>query len=159
MFSFLLRIPLGMDLLGHMVTLSLPFWETDFSRAAITFKFSPRVYESESRSVVSNPMDYTVYGTLQARMLEWVAFPFSRGSSQPRDWTQVSLIADRFFTSWTTRETLENWSGLAILSPVIFPTQELNQGFLHCRRTLKQLSYEGSPRFAAKERVIGQDEM
>ena len=47
-----------------------------------------------------NPMDYTVHGILQARVLEWVAFPFSGGSSQPRDWTQVSCIASRFFTSW-----------------------------------------------------------
>ena len=49
-------------------------------------------------------MDYTVGGILQARILEWVAMPFSRGSSQPRDRTQVSLIADGFFTSWATRE-------------------------------------------------------
>ena len=48
--------------------------------------------ESESCSVVS---DYTVYGILQARILEWVAFPFSRGSSQPRDRTEVSCIAGR----------------------------------------------------------------
>ena len=41
-------------------------------------------------------MDYIVQGILQARILEWVAFPFSRGSSQPRDWTQVSCIAGRF---------------------------------------------------------------
>ena len=43
-----------------------------------------------------------VHGILQARILEWVAFPFSRGSSQPRDLTQVSLVsctAGRFFTS------------------------------------------------------------
>ena len=46
-----------------------------------------------------NPVDYRVHGILQARILEWVAFPFSRGSSQPRDQTQVSLIAGRFFTS------------------------------------------------------------
>ena len=45
-----------------------------------------------------HPMDYTVHGILQARILQWVAFPFSRGSSQPKDWTQVSLIAGRFFT-------------------------------------------------------------
>ena len=45
-----------------------------------------------------NPMDYTVHGILQARIPEWVAFPFSRGSSQPRDWTQVSCIAGGFFT-------------------------------------------------------------
>ena len=50
-----------------------------------------------------DPMDYTVHGILQARMLEWVAFPFARGSSQPRDRTQVSLIAGRFFTSWATK--------------------------------------------------------
>ena len=41
---------------------------------------------------------YTVHGILQARILEWVAIPFSRGSSQPRDQTQVSLIAGRFPT-------------------------------------------------------------
>ena len=46
-----------------------------------------------------NPMDYTVYGILQARILEWVAIPFSRESSQPMDQTQVSLIAGIFFTS------------------------------------------------------------
>ena len=44
-----------------------------------------------------NLMDYTTHGILQARILEWVAFPFSRGSSQPRDRTQVSHIAGRFF--------------------------------------------------------------
>ena len=43
---------------------------------------------------------------LQARILEWVAMPFSRGSSQPRDWTQISCIADGFFTLWATREAL-----------------------------------------------------
>ena len=45
-----------------------------------------------------DPMNYTVHGILQARILEWVAFPFSRGSSQFRDQTQVSHIADGFFT-------------------------------------------------------------
>ena len=59
---------------------------------------------SESESCSGDPMDYTVHGILQARILEWVAFPFSRGSSQPRDQTQVSCIAGRFFTSWATRE-------------------------------------------------------
>ena len=41
----------------------------------------------------------SVHGILQARILEWVAFPFSRGSSQPRNQTQVSCIAGRFFTN------------------------------------------------------------
>ena len=51
-------------------------------------------------------MEYTVHGILQARILEWVAVPFSRGSSQSRDQTQVSQIAGRFFTSGATREAL-----------------------------------------------------
>ena len=58
--------------------------------------------ESESCSsclTLCNPMDCIVHGILQGRILEWVAVPFSRGSSQPTDQTQVSCIADRFFTS------------------------------------------------------------
>ena len=58
-----------------------------------------------------DPMDYTIHEILQARILEWVAFPFSRGSSQPRDQNQVSRIAGGFFTSWATREAQEYWSG------------------------------------------------
>ena len=45
-----------------------------------------------------------VQGILQARMLEWVAIPFSRRSFQQRDWTQISCIAGRFFTFWATRD-------------------------------------------------------
>ena len=48
----------------------------------------------------------SVHGILQARILEWLAIPFRRGSSQPRDRTQVSCIAGEFFTIWATRETL-----------------------------------------------------
>ena len=57
-----------------------------------------------------NPMDYTVHGILQARILEWVAVPFSRGSSQPRDRTQVSHIAGGYFTNWATREAQIQYS-------------------------------------------------
>ena len=49
-------------------------------------------------------MDYSVHGILQARTPEWVAFPFSRGFSQPRDQTQISHIAGGFFTDWATRD-------------------------------------------------------
>ena len=45
---------------------------------------------TQSCPTVCDPMDYTVHGILQARILEWLPFPFSRGSSQPRDGTQVS---------------------------------------------------------------------
>ena len=51
-----------------------------------------------------SPPGSSVYGILQARILEWVAISFSRGSSQPRDWTQVSCIAGRCFNLWATRE-------------------------------------------------------
>ena len=59
-----------------------------------------------------DPMDYgppvsSVYGILQARILEWVAYCFFRGPFQTRDWTQVSLMAGGFFTRWATREAQE----------------------------------------------------
>ena len=59
-----------------------------------------------------DPMDYSppgsfVHGILQTSILEWVAIPFSRGSSQPRDWTRVFCIAGRLFTLWVTKETLQ----------------------------------------------------
>ena len=59
---------------------------------------------AQSCPTLCHAMDYTVHGILQARILEWVAVPSSRGSSQPRDRTQVSCIAGEFFTSWATRE-------------------------------------------------------
>ena len=58
-----------------------------------------KVKVSQSCLTLCDPMDYIVHGILQARILKWVAFPFSRGSSQPRDQTQVSCIAGGFFTS------------------------------------------------------------
>ena len=61
---------------------------------------------AQSCPTLWDPMDYTVHGTLQARILECVAFPFSRGSSQPRDKTQVCSTAGGFFTNWATREAL-----------------------------------------------------
>ena len=73
--------------------------------------------------ILCDPMDYAVHGILQARILEWIAFPFSRGSSQPRDQTHVSHIAGRFFTICATREALSR-----VLFPTlgIFPTQGSN---------------------------------
>ena len=54
---------------------------------------------AQSCPTLCDAMDCTVHGILQAKILEWVAFPFSRGSSQPRDRTQISCIAGGFFTS------------------------------------------------------------
>ena len=47
---------------------------------------------------------FSVHGIFQAIVPEWIAISFSRGSSQPRDWTRVSWIVDRCFTTWATRE-------------------------------------------------------
>ena len=69
----------------------------------------------------ANPMDYIVRGILKARILEWVAVPFSRAFSQPRDWTQVSCIAGRSFTSWAIGEAQEYWRGQPIPSPADLP--------------------------------------
>ena len=63
----------------------------------------------KSCPTLCDPMDYRVHGSLQARVLQWVAFPFSRGSSQPRDWTQVSRIAGGFFTAEPQGKPLYHW--------------------------------------------------
>jgi len=59
---------------------------------------------AQSCPTLCDPMDYTVHGILQARILGWAAFPFSRGSSQLRDRTQVSHIAGRFFYQLSQKE-------------------------------------------------------
>ena len=68
-----------------------------------------------------DPVDYSLPGSsvhriLQARILEWVVMLFSRGSFQPRDWTQVSDIAGKFFTVWATREAQRQmkWSEVKV---------------------------------------------
>ena len=91
-------------------------------------------YQSESESLVpqlcptlfdsmhcSLP-DSSVHGILQARILEWVAIPFSRGSSQPKDQIQVSRIASRLFTVRVTRKAPSNVKTCrSSTSPISFP--------------------------------------
>ena len=82
-----------------------PPWEFPGDPVVRTQHFHcPKVKITQWSSTLCDPMDYTVHEILQARILEWVAFLFSRGSSLPRDRTQFSHIAGRFFTSWATRE-------------------------------------------------------
>ena len=68
------------------------------------FKISLKVKVALSFPTLCDPMDCTVHGILQARILEWAAVPFPRGSSQLRDRTQVSRIAGGLFTVWATSE-------------------------------------------------------
>ena len=67
----------------------------------VTHSWCPTLWDTRDCS----PPGSFVHGILQARILEWAAIPFSRGSSWPRDWTWVSHITARdFFTVWTSRE-------------------------------------------------------
>ena len=72
-----------------------------------------KVLVAQSYTTLCYPMDYSppgssLHGILQARILEWVAIPFSRGSSQTRDQIQVSCVRGRFFTCCATREAQYN---------------------------------------------------
>ena len=89
----------------------------------------------------ATPMDYTVHGILQARILEWVAFPFSRRSSQPRDWTQVSHIEGRFFTSWATREAQSNNMDLNYFTNFFLSVFSLFHLYFHLRCWLWDKSF------------------
>ena len=83
---------------------------------------------NQSCPTLCSPMDYTVHGILQARILEWVAFPFPRGFSQPRDRTQVSHIVGEFLISWATMEAQEYWSGQPIPSLANLPDPGIQLG-------------------------------
>ena len=71
-----------------------------------------KVKVAQSCLTLCDPMSFTVPGILQARILEWAAYPFSSGSSQPRNQTRVTCIAGGFFTNWDirVRSTLQNQS-------------------------------------------------
>ena len=88
---------------GSSVVKTLPFQCREF-------RFDPwcEVKVIQSCLTLGDPMDYMVHGILQSRILEWVAIPLSRGSSQPRDRTQVSCFEGRF---WAIREALNPWLG------------------------------------------------
>ena len=81
------------DLVGHSQT------RLNNNHHKLKCSLKMKVKVTQSCPTLCDPMDYTVHEILQARMLEWVAIPFSGGSSQSRDQTQVSHIAGRFFTS------------------------------------------------------------
>ena len=109
------------------------------SSSVIPFSSCPQSFP-EGYSVMSNPLQpYELYSpwNSQAGILEQVAFPFSKWSSQSRDQTQISSIAGKFFTRWATRKPKNTGMGS------LFLLQGLNWGVLHCRLILYQLSYQG----------------
>ena len=68
-----------------------------------------KVKVAQSCPTLCDPMDYTVHGILQARILGWVARPFSSESSQPRNRTGVSCIVGGFFTDWAIPKWMNEW--------------------------------------------------
>ena len=76
----------------------------------------------------------SVHGVYQAAILEWVIISFSRGSSWPRDRTQVSHIADRFFSVWATREALLLWRYFSIFTGLCNYQHNLNLKHFHHQR-------------------------
>ena len=93
----------GLQRVGHDWVTELNWTECIYVETFVFgFGFLLKVKVAQSHPTLCDPMDYTVHGILQSRILKWVAFPFSRGSSQPRNRTHVSRIVGRFFTSWAT---------------------------------------------------------
>ena len=88
-------------------------------------------------------MDYTVRRILQARILEWVAFPFSRRASQPKDWTQAPVLQADSLPAEPLGKPKNTGVGSLLLLQWIFLTQDSNQGLLHCKQVLYQLSFGG----------------
>ena len=129
--------PMGYWTVAHQAPLS-----TDFFRQ-----------ESWSKLTFPTPGDLPNPGILHCRqilywlsqqgsprILEWVAYPFSRGSSQSRNWTRVSCIAGEFLTNWAIRET-HTW----ILSPEELSNPGIEPRSTTLQEILYQLSHQGSP--------------
>ena len=96
-------------------SLGLQRWAlTNLSPISLRKSVKVKVLVAQSCPTLWDPMDCSppdssVHWILQARIQEWLAISFSRGSSQPRDWTQVSHITGRFFTVWATRPCPPKW--------------------------------------------------
>ena len=97
-----------------------------------------------------DPMDCclrgsSVHGILQARILEWIAIPFFRGSSQPWDKTQVSGIAGRFFTIWATSETHQKSARFVLQYLSVLGD---------CRGSVESTAWEGGERWIWLPRIL-----
>ena len=107
---------------------------------------------TQSSLTLCNLMDcrppVSVQGVLQARILEWVTIPFSRRSSQPRDWTHVSYIEGRFFTVLATRGVDSLGYDSAIKKKELMPSTapQMDLQIVTPCVILCHLSHQGSPR-------------
>ena len=96
-------LPILGTLDGSVLLWALPLWESSpFFTACLIAKSYPTLFDLMDCSASGS----SVHGIFQARILKWVAISFPRGSSQPRDWIQVSCITGRLFTVWAPRDIL-----------------------------------------------------
>ena len=100
-----------------------------------------QLYLTLCNPIDCSPPGSSVHGNSPGKNTGVVAMPSSRGSFQPRDWTQVSCIVGWFFTN-SHKGSPTGVVSLSLLQP-IFLTQESNHGLLHCRQILYQLNYQG----------------
>ena len=138
------------------------------------FLLEVKVQVSQSCPTLCDPMDYTAHGILQARILKWVAFPFSRGSSQPRGWTQISCIAGRFFNqlshqgrprilewvaySFSSRSFWpRNWTGVSCIAGGFFTSWATREAILVI--SFKQPTHWKSPWFWERLRAEGEEDV
>ena len=91
---------------SHLIPASFSFSSVKWTQSSLPLKLERKRALSHVRLLWSHELcslpGSSVHGILQARILEWVAISFSRGTSQPRNWTQVSRIAGRCLTDWAT---------------------------------------------------------
>ena len=107
----------------QLKTFKYPFWLYNILYVCLLV--------TQSCPTLCDPMDCcppgsSVHGILQARILEWVAMPFSRGSSQPRDWIHVSCITGEFLTFWVTGEAHYVWVCVCVCVCVYLLWSEYN---------------------------------
>ena len=100
-----------------------------------------KVEVTQSCLILCDSMDFTVHGILQARILEWVAFPFSRDLPNPGTESRSPILQADSLPAEPQGKPKNTRVGSLSLLQGIFPTQELNQGLPHCRWILYQLSY------------------
>ena len=114
--------------------------------ATSTIRKKVKVKVAQSCTTLCDPMDHTVHGILQARILEWVAFPFSRGSSNPGIEPRSPTLQEYSLPAEAQGKPRNTGVGSLPLLEGIFSIQESNQGLLHCRRILYQPERSGKPR-------------
>ena len=115
---------LGSQRVGHNRAIEMNWTEPPRNRRHVVGKWKCKSLSHVQ--LFATP--WTMQSILKARILEWVAFPFSRESSQPRNWTQVSCIAGEFLTSWPQGKPRNTGVGSLSLLQWIFLTQESNRG-------------------------------